>query len=238
MGWSRHPFQVNLVGMTPLEPMSPRRVLLRRMVLSLAFATFGALLLGLPVDGPFTFERAVIDSMADGRSDGVTLVFQGITRVGDGWVLILLTVAGVLLIRPGSTTWAIFFGAAVAGAAVLNQVIKHLVARARPMDPEPILSAGGFAFPSGHAMGTAAFALGFYFVVRALVPRFQWAAAAVGVVFVGAVGASRVYLGVHYPTDVLAGWALGTAWVVLLGGWMARWTERRAALTTPPQTDT
>lgn len=209
----------------------------RSVVLGASFATFGLLLGGLPPEGPHPLDAALIDAVVALRTDLATTLFTGVTRLGDGGVVVLLTVVGVGLLARLSRLWAGFFGVAVAGAAALNQALKHLIGRVRPDDPERLTAAHGYAFPSGHAMTTAAFALGLFFVIRALFPRFQWPAAAGGLVLVGAVGTSRIYLGVHYPTDVLAGWALATGWVLLLATATAQWVHRRTALTPPPEPD-
>lgn len=222
---------------TSVPRANPRATLGRSVVLGASFAVFGLLLGGLPPEGPHPLDAALMDAVVSVRTDVATLLFTGVTRLGDGWVVVLATVGGVALLALRSRLWAGFFGIAVAGAAALNQALKHLIGRVRPENPEPLAMAHGYAFPSGHAMATTAFALGLFFVVRALSPRHQWTAGAVGVVFVGFVGASRVYLGVHYPTDVLAGWALATGWVVLLATVAAQWTRRRTALTAPAEPD-
>jgi membrane-associated phospholipid phosphatase len=216
----------------------PRAALWAGLILAASFAAFGILLVSLPPEGPHPLDGPLIDSFASGRSDALTLLFIGVTRLGDGWVVVLMTIAGVLWLGPRfSWTWAGFLGVAVAGAGVLNQATKRLIARVRPEHPGPLDAASGYAFPSGHAMATTALAVALFFVVRALFPRYQWVAAAAGVTFVVAVGASRVYLGVHYPTDVLAAWALGTGWVILLATATAQWVRRQAALTAPPEAD-
>jgi membrane-associated phospholipid phosphatase len=214
------------------EPRNPRLVLLRRSVLAAALLTFGLLAAAVPPDGPLGLEQAALEVAHASRTDTATLAMAWVTHLGDGWFVVALTLVGTALITRRSRLWGGFFGVAVLGASAMSQVFKYLVARARP--PEPLAMASGFAFPSGHAMGTAALFLGLFFVTRALFPRMQWAVAAVGAALVVAVGASRVYLGVHYPSDVVAGWALGTAWVVLLSGLAAAWAARERAALTPP----
>ncbi|GLZ77562.1 hypothetical protein Afil01_23690 [Actinorhabdospora filicis] len=105
--------------------------------------------------------------------------------------------------------------AGLGGVQVLVNVIKLVIGRQRPAIAEHLVTATGYSFPSGHsASSVVGFGLIAWLLCMVTVNRTLWAtawtAAALGAV---AVGASRVYLGVHYPSDVLAGWLLGVAWL-------------------------
>lgn len=120
----------------------------------------------------------------------------------------------VLLVLLGKRRWgdALFWMLAIGGSALLNLLAKRVFGRLRPdlwlsLAPEPT-----FSFPSGHAMGSMT-------LVAALVAlvwptRWRWPTLLIGSLFVVLVGVSRVYLGVHYPSDILAGWSAAVAWVV------------------------
>ena len=100
------------------------------------------------------------------------------------------------------------------GIGPVNEGLKRLVARSRPLLDDPVSSASGLSYPSGHSSGAAVLALVLVLLLRRrLGRRGRWTAVVVGVAYAGALGLSRVWLGVHYPTDVLGGWLLGTAWV-------------------------
>jgi undecaprenyl-diphosphatase len=106
---------------------------------------------------------------------------------------------------------------AVIGAAGLSFAIKQLVGRTRPSLFPPLTSESGPSFPSGHTLT----AIAFYGMCAFLLarPLHGWARAVVvtlAVVISGAVAYSRVYLGVHYPTDVLGSFIIGTAWIITL----------------------
>jgi len=114
--------------------------------------------------------------------------------------------------------------AGLAGAAVLREVLKQTIRRPRPAFPDPLVVESSTSFPSGHALGSVVcFGILAYFALLAAGSR-RTGLAAVGAaaVLVLAVGLSRLYLGAHYPTDVLAGYAAGVGWLaVWLGGWEA-----------------
>ena len=102
--------------------------------------------------------------------------------------------------------------ASVAGAAALTGVMKLVFHRPRPELWPRLVTESGASFPSGHSMYSAAFVVAL--ILLAWPTRWRWPALVAGTVFTLVVGWSRVDLGVHYPTDVLAGWLSGTAWVL------------------------
>jgi membrane-associated phospholipid phosphatase len=149
----------------------------------------------------------------------LTSSIRVVTWLGSLVVLLPLTslLCG-LLVRRGRRADALLLAAATLGAAILNPSVKHLVARSRPSLVKPLISKPStFSFPSGHAAVASAFYLALALIVSegrgwdvARRTRFVWGATAVP----GLVGFSRVYLGVHYLSDVVGGAALGACWVV------------------------
>ncbi len=116
----------------------------------------------------------------------------------------------------------LFAGLATVGSMLLNLAAKHVYARGRPALWTSIAPETTFSFPSGHAMGSITLA----WVVVLLWwhlhdPRWRalrWPVTALAGAFVLAVGLSRIYLGVHYPSDILAGWAAASVWTVGMFG--------------------
>ncbi|MFC1642828.1 phosphatase PAP2 family protein [Myxococcota bacterium] len=150
------------------------------------------------------------------RSPALTVVGLALTALGEGAFLTLVVLGGSLVLRrSGSGEVALLLSSGILAAAVTH-AIKFAVARPRPQLVERVVEAAGYAFPSGHTFGAAAvyLALAVGLGRRCLRWRIQLVALA-WLVVIG-VGASRVYLGVHYPTDVIAGWLLGAATVTLL----------------------
>lgn len=121
----------------------------------------------------------------------------------DAGILILLVV--LRRFRDG-----LFFGIAVIGSAVLNIVAKNHYARLRPDLWLSIRPETTYSFPSGHAMGSMTLAMAV--IILCWPTRARWPALMLSVIFVLLVGVSRVYLGVHFPSDILAGWTAAIAW--------------------------
>jgi len=150
------------------------------------------------------------------REPWMTTVMEIIIDLGTALVLIpLLLAAGVLARwRRGSWRPLGFLALTLAGASLTSTVIKLLVTRPRP-ETGALVRALGYGFPSGHSTAAAAgwlsTALVLGWLTRSVALRVTLGAGAAAVVTL--VGVSRVYLGVHQPTDVLGGWALGALWL-------------------------
>ncbi len=124
-------------------------------------------------------------------------------------VVVVLVLALRRKLREG-----LFAGFAIIGSALLNLGAKQLFARERPSLWESIAPESSFSFPSGHAMGSMTLAC--VLVLLTWHTRWRWLVLAASSVFVVLVGLSRVYLGVHYPSDILAGWAAALTWTAAL----------------------
>lgn len=151
------------------------------------------------------------------------------TALGSNSVLSLLVLAGsgVLLLARRRAAAMFLFGS-FAGALALESVIKHWLARPRPEIVPHAARVFTASFPSGHATVSAAVACALAFLLPHLTPdRRLWVfAAAVAACLAFVVGASRIYLGVHWPTDVAAGWALGAGWACFCRATFLRWASR------------
>ena len=105
----------------------------------------------------------------------------------------------------------LFWMLSVGGSALLNLGVKSYFARDRPDLWEHIVTETSFSFPSGHAMGSATLATAL--ILLTWRGRWHWPALVLMPLFALIVGAARIYLGVHYPSDILAGFAVAVAWV-------------------------
>jgi undecaprenyl-diphosphatase len=155
-----------------------------------------------------------------------------ITALGSATVLGLTVVAvcGFLALQ-GLQRYALFVFVASVGGWLLNDTLKLLFSRPRPDIVPHLREVMTMSFPSGHALTSAAvyLTLGVLLMRVASRPLARYYCLGVAMLATALVGSSRVYLGVHYPSDVLAGWLIGLSWA--LACWIVeRWLERRAGL--------
>lgn len=129
----------------------------------------------------------------------------------------------VVLLARGRRGDALFAALAFGGATALSIFVKVLFRRSRPALWLSLAPETDYGFPSGHAMASLAIAA--ILVVILWPTRWRWPALVLGALFTLLVGLSRVYLGVHYPSDVLAAWSASLAWVTGLRLlWSAAWS--------------
>jgi undecaprenyl-diphosphatase len=157
-------------------------------------------------------------ALRDTATPGWERFFAAVSWLGQGQVIAVLTLvaAVILYVRHGPIV-AGGWMAAQAGGGVLNLTLKRAFERTRPEFADPMLAASSWSFPSGHAMGTFILVgLGCYLLLRDV---RSWPGAALAVVLALAwclvMSFSRLYLGVHYASDVLAGMIAGAAWVAV-----------------------
>ncbi len=174
---------------------------------------FGALAEDVLDQESFFFDTPILLFMYTHATPVLDLVMIFFSLIGYrfGVVPVDLLVLGLFLWRR---RWgdALFWGLAVGGAAILNLAAKQSFERIRPQLWLSIAPETTYSFPSGHAMGSMALAAAL--VVLLWPTRWRSITLLVGAFFVLMVGLSRVYLGVHYPSDILAGWAASLAWVI------------------------
>jgi undecaprenyl-diphosphatase len=161
-------------------------------------------------------DASVHDWAVHERTSGATTFFTIMTIIGGPVGLaVLLTIIAIILAIRHRWRWLIYLVVTAGGGALLNLELKRYFARARPIAAEMLRRANGYSFPSGHAMGSAvAFGALAYLAFRVI---RSWPAKAAVVAFlytlVASIALSRVYLGVHWISDVLAGVTVGTVWV-------------------------
>jgi membrane-associated phospholipid phosphatase len=184
--------------------------------------------------GPSRVDAAVLGESIEARSATLTALATTLTTVGNTAAMgLLASLVGLWLISRRRAVEALYVVGTMAGAAALFTGVKRLLDRPRPPAVDQLVAASNESLPSGHA--TMAVAVLGSLVVLAWPGRGRLARAAmvVGVAgWAGAVGLTRIYLGVHWFSDVLAGWLVGAAWLALctaLWSWYrSRATPRRA----------
>jgi len=159
----------------------------------------------------FPFDAPILTMLHAVATPTLDHFFVLMTRLGYSWGVVPLDVILLLLfVLLRRFRDALFFVLAVIGSGVLDIVAKNHFARMRPDLWLSITPETTFSFPSGHAMGSAT--LGVAVILLCWPTRWRWPVTIVSLIFVLLVGVSRVYLGVHYPSDILAGWTAAIAW--------------------------
>jgi membrane protein DedA with SNARE-associated domain/membrane-associated phospholipid phosphatase len=178
---------------------------------------FAALGEGVLEGGELTSaDRPVLDWLVSHRSGGLTAALRIVTDLGSARVLLVigLLVAGIVARQTRSWRPVVFLATTAVGSTLLTVAAQALVGRARPPAATALVGATGSAFPSGHALDTAA-VVGACAVVLWTYGRARiWSTAtAAGLILL--IGFSGLYLGVQWLTDVLAGYALGIGWLAV-----------------------
>lgn len=198
------------------------RILIVFLLISVALFLFLKFASEVAEGDTMAFDRAVITGLRDAADasrplgpDWLPLAVRDVTALGGWVVLTVLTgvVVGFLSVTR-KTAIALFVVGAVAGGAVVSALLKLAFNRARPDIVPHLVDVTSTSFPSGHAMNSAIV----YLTLGALLARTQQARGvrvyilAIAILLTLSVGASRVYLGVHWPSDVVAGWIVGATW--------------------------
>ncbi len=162
--------------------------------------------------------------------------FGWLTHFGEPWVLIVMgagmTIALWIARRRGL---ALGWAAALGGNALLNPMLKQVFERARPMHLDIATPALGYSFPSGHSSGAmVTYGMLAYLAWRLLPPRWHVAASMAAVAVILTTACSRVFLRVHFASDVLAGLCSGMAWLALCIGSIEFARHREARRTSKP----
>lgn len=194
--------------------------------------TIGLLVLGLALWGFGSLLDAVLDNRSLVRwdlaaaawihartTDGGRVFFNFISEAASPDTIALLgAVVTLVLWRQKRFTASIAWVAAFVGGTVVQHILKAVVHRSRPEYGVAYLSDKSFSFPSGHSMAAmVGIGMSLYMLALFWHPGRAWrrGTIAVGVAIILLVGLSRVYLGVHYPSDVLGGYTAGAAWTAI-----------------------
>jgi undecaprenyl-diphosphatase len=160
------------------------------------------------------FDEKCYTMITSRMSETKTFILKGITNMADTYWLIGTSLLVLLLIKSKKTGMSVFVNLAL--AFLTNHTLKYIIQRPRPTVLR-LVEEGGFSFPSGHSMVSMAF---YGFLIYLISKKMKNKYAKVSLitllcVLIFVVGVSRVYLGVHFATDIIAGHLLGVAYLIL-----------------------
>lgn len=165
-----------------------------------------------------TIDQWIAKPILASRSTTLTPFYLFITNLGGALYLFLgVLLCSLFLIWKDKDYYAALWLSfqSLLGALLLNQLLKAIFARSRPLI-ETLAEQGGYSFPSGHSMGSMICLGGIIFL---LVKKLPQKIARIGLItsialLILFIGISRIYIGVHYPTDVIGGFSVGVAWLI------------------------
>lgn len=162
----------------------------------------------------FAFDKTVLLSIHQLANPVLDQVMIGITRLGDPRTVVPLTaIIFCLLWLRRYFLEAKFFVLNALGGAVLSYVLKLAFSKTRPALWPQLISEVTFSYPSGHAIGSMVLYGFLSYVLASIYPRYSRAFYGAAILLIVTIGFSRLYLGVHWPTDIIAGYGIGFLWV-------------------------
>lgn len=140
-----------------------------------------------------------------------------VTFLGNAATVIAIAglIGALLIFSKSHRTYFIGLFTTLAGASASAYFLKEIVGRARPSGLIPVISETDFSFPSGHATISIALYGFIAFLLCRLYPRYRWVVVAIASLIILSIGFSRLYLGLHFPSDVIAGYVVGGFWLLM-----------------------
>lgn len=163
----------------------------------------------------FVFDTSLLLWLHKHANQSIDTVMLTITRFGNPNVVTFIVVVSLIILWQDNRQEAQTFALACLGAFILNTGLKLFFTKPRPQLWKLLISEKSFSFPSGHALGSLVL-YGFLAYILAIhYPKYSKIIYSLAVMAIAAIGLSRLYLGVHWPTDVIAGYGVGFLWLIL-----------------------
>ena len=164
----------------------------------------------------FAFDKTILLWIHQFASPTLDAVMVAITRIGDPHTVVPLTlVVFVLLLWRKRFLEAKFFALDAAGGAVLSYLLKLAFSKDRPRLWESPINEVTYSYPSGHALGSMVLYGFLSYLVARLFPQYAKVSYAIATLLILTIGFSRLYLGVHWPTDIIGGYGIGFLWITV-----------------------
>ena len=160
------------------------------------------------------FDNFIYENIARCISEPLTSILKIVTNFGGPIILVLITVGILLFVKNKKYGWYVATNLLL--IAAINQILKYIVQRPRPNEYQ-LIKQGGYSFPSGHSMVSMAF---YGFLIYILYHKVQnkyakWSLCIILAILIFLIGISRIYLGVHYASDVIGGFCLSVIYLIV-----------------------
>ena len=160
------------------------------------------------------FDVAILTKLHSHATPLLDTIVKILTQLGGAlFIVAIVLLLAALFYRRKDFQSARLLVFIAGGAGVINFFLKLFFQRDRPSLWDALVLEHSYSFPSGHAMASSAFAFSMMLIFRH--SKWRWLVVALGSIYVLLVGVSRVYLGVHYPSDILAGWCISLFWAIV-----------------------
>jgi undecaprenyl-diphosphatase len=188
--------------------MTKRLLISLEVILSICFIMMLILVLNGNISN---FDNNIYSLISNLISNSMTSFMKIITFLGSAYTLITITVLLILFSKD-----KIYFSINLIGIFLLNQLLKHIIQRPRPVDIN-IINENGYSFPSGHSMiSMAVYGFLIYYIYKNMKnKRLKWLLILLLSILILLIGFSRIYLGVHFASDVLGGFILSLIWLII-----------------------
>jgi undecaprenyl-diphosphatase len=188
---------------------------------SLSFAIFVKITSELLENEVRGLDSSILTAIAKMRRPWLTGIAVDVTALGSMTLVVLISGVALCIlfsIKDRLAAWQLLLNSV--GAGIWTVITKNVIERARPEDVTRLVQVSGFSYPSGHSLASASLYLTIAILAARHMPtkKARLLVFCLAFVFISLVGISRVYLGVHYPSDVASGVLLGVAWALLLAG--------------------
>lgn len=184
-------------------------------LLIIPIVTFFILASEISGNESLVFDEPILLFIHSHASPLLNTFFTVITHLGDSVIMLILAmILAIYFAYKKVYQKALILVFSMGGIVVANTILKFLFQRDRPTLWQHIVSETNFSFPSGHAMVSAGFAT--VLIVLFWDTKYRWLTVILASIGTLLVGLSRLYLGVHYPSDILAGWCVSVAWVLII----------------------
>jgi len=186
-------------------------------LLSLCIIAFIVIANELQKDALVQFDRTIISFVQGNISPFLTRVMEGFTFLGSvKWVGAAVVLIALVLFAKRKWSLGLFILLSTGVGTLFNVILKNIFKRQRP-EIHRIISESGYSFPSGHSTGAFIFYGSIAYLILHYTNKRGWQL--LGVIIIAllilAIGLSRIYLGVHYPSDVIGGYSAGGVWLII-----------------------